>query len=265
MRWDALESRRSQALCRLVSTLSYQGQLVPHPTTAARSIGLTAAACPALWEATRPPSVAEGSEGAPRAASVAGVVFVPAEHQGNTQASAEEAEGISTLCEELLRAELLDGTRRRRVREEDILVVAPYNLQVRELQAALPKRVRVGTVDRFQGQEAPIVLLSLCHSDFDGAGHADTAADTAADGSGASGEAAQDGVGGAGTERGLSFVLNLNRLNVALSRAQSLAVVVGSPRLSDASPRTLQQQRELNALCLIMEGGHIEFRPIHDS
>ena len=179
------------------------------------------------------------------------MLYVPAEHEGNSQASTEEATLLSRLCVELLEhAELLEGGARRPLRHEDILVVAPYNLQVRTLEAALPEAVRVGTVDRFQGQEAPVVLLSLCHSDFDSAERAHAAGGRADADDGAAASAP-----GGGSERGLSFVLNLNRLNVALSRAQCLAVVVGSPRLADASPRSLQQQRELNALCRIMEAG----------
>ena len=67
-------------------------------------------------------------------------------------------------------ATLRDGGKARSLDASDILVVAPYNLQVRALEAAVPPGVRVGTVDRFQGQEAPVVLLSLCHSDFGGGG-----------------------------------------------------------------------------------------------
>ena len=106
--------------------------------------------------------------------------------------------------------------------------------QVRKLAAALGPAARVGTVDRFQGQEAAVVIVSLCHSEFD--------------------DAVDDGLD-AGGGRGLSFVLNRNRLNVALSRAQCLAVVVGSPRLTEASARSLQQQRELNFVCAISEAG----------
>ena len=108
-----------------------------------------------------------------------------------------------------------DGGARRRVSWDDILVVAPYNAQVLLLSSALGPRARVGTVDRFQGQEAPIVIVSLCHSDFDEAG--------------APGANDADAATGGGSMRGLSFVLDRNRLNVALSRAQCLAVVVSSP------------------------------------
>ena len=152
----------------------------------------------------------------------------------NSQASTEEAALIASLCRELLRAELVFGSERRPLRPEDLLVVAPYNLQVRVLEAALPPRVRVGTVDRFQGQEAPVVLLSLCHSDFESSEPVGSAAADVAKGSGGGGgwnAAAGSSGGTVGSERGLSFV---------------------SPRLAEATPRSLQQQRELSALCAIM-------------
>ena len=85
---------------------------------------------------------------------------------------------------------------------------------MRLLESVLPRGARVGTVDRFQGQEAPVSIVSLTHSDFD-----DDSAAAAVAGGGA---------------HGMSFVLNANRLNVALSRAQCLAIVVASPQLTQA-------------------------------
>ena len=112
----------------------------------------------------------------------------------------------------------------------------PLSLEgVRLLESTLPSGVRVGTVDRFQGQEAPVSIVSLTHSDFD-----DDSAAAALAGGGA---------------HGLPFVLNTNRLNVALSRAQCLAIVVAAPRLCRARARTLEQQRQLNFLCRVKEAG----------
>ncbi len=151
----------------------------------------------------------------------AGIVFVPVEHEGNRQASAEEVERIALLIDELTGRERVDvrGNSAGPVTAADILVVAPYNLQVRKLQLRLPQDVRVGTVDKFQGQEAPIVIVSLCSSE----GHA--------------------------SSRGLDFLLNPNRLNVALSRAQSLAIVVGHPGLARTRATSVDQMRLVNRLC----------------
>lgn len=175
-----------------------------------------------------------------------GVVFVPVEHEGNSHSSHEEAETISSRCRELLDKSLLrENDAERCLTPKDILVVAPYNLQVRKLRALLPAGVRVGTVDRFQGQEAPVVFISLCHSDF--------GANSPSSDASKQQQPHEDDGGEGGDGRGLSFVLNQNRLNVALSRAQCLAVVVGSPRLADTPAKTLAQQRQLNFLCRIMQ------------
>ncbi len=224
--------RLHPSLCKLVSELSYRGLLKPHPSTSQRSIELATGG-----------KTSSSSLLAPRLTN--GVQFVGIEHEGNSQSSIEEVEAIQTICKQLLDDGIfIDGDEAKRpITPSDILVVAPYNLQVRALEAALPDSVRVGTVDRFQGQEAPIVLLSLCHSDF-GSTSSNDAKEGGTDG---------DASAGGGSERGLSFVLNPNRINVALSRAQCLAVVVGSPKLADANPKTLQQQRELNVLCRIIE------------
>ena len=129
-----------------------------------------------------------------------GIVWVPVCHEGNTQSSEEEVEAIAAMTKELLRRTVVDNKGvQRPMTLADILFVAPFNAQVRCLTKALGKNARVGSVDRFQGQEAPVVIVSLCSSTLEEA------------------------------PRGAEFLLSPNRLNVAISRAQALAIVVGSP------------------------------------
>jgi uncharacterized protein len=105
----------------------------------------------------------------------------------------------------------------------DVLVVAPYNAQVARLGAALPTGARAGTVDKFQGQQAPVVIYSMAASS------------------------------GEDVPRGLEFLMSPNRLNVALSRAQALAILVCSPALLQPACRTAEQVRLANALCRLVE------------
>jgi uncharacterized protein len=154
----------------------------------------------------------------------AGLRYVPVEHVERSQSSPEEAEAIATEIEQLVGREFTPALCAPwPLRYADILVVAPYNQQVRCLRAALPEAVRVGTVDKFQGQEAPVVFYSTTSS---------------------SGEE---------VPRGLEFLFSRNRLNVAISRAQCLAVLVGSPRLLDVQTRSVDQMRLVNALCRFVE------------
>jgi predicted RecB family nuclease len=153
-----------------------------------------------------------------------GIRYVPVAHEGNMRESPEEAETIKGLVEDLLKGEYLqtDGTRGAIVPEE-IMVVAPYNAQVRCLRERLPDRVRVGTVDKFQGQEAAVCFFSMATS---------------------SGEE---------IPRNLEFLFSRNRLNVAVSRARCLAVLVGSPALLNIRCRNAEQMRLVNALCWFVE------------
>ncbi|NJM56820.1 MAG: ATP-binding domain-containing protein [Synechococcales cyanobacterium RU_4_20] len=101
-------------------------------------------------------------------------------------------------------------------------------MQVRRLRERLgeaPPQARIGTVDKFQGQEAPVVIISLCASTTDDA------------------------------PRGIEFLLNRNRLNVAVSRAQCLAIVVASPALATATCTSLEQMMQVNLLCKLMNLG----------
>jgi uncharacterized protein len=101
----------------------------------------------------------------------------------------------------------------------DILVVAPYNAQVGEIQKRLPDTARVGTVDKFQGQEAPISIYSMTSSSAEDA------------------------------PRGMAFLYSRNRLNVATSRARCVTAVVATPALLTVAARTPEQMRLANALC----------------
>jgi superfamily I DNA and/or RNA helicase len=140
-----------------------------------------------------------------------GIRFLPVEHEGNRTQSVEEAEAVAAEIARLA------------VPHEDVIVVAPYNAQVRCLREKLPAGVAVGTVDKFQGQQAPVVFYSM-------------------------GSSSSDDV-----PRGLDFLFSRNRLNVAISRAQCLAYLVCSPRLLDANCQTVEQMRLANALCRLVE------------
>ncbi len=111
--------------------------------------------------------------------------------------------------------------------QSHILVVTPYNAQVRQLKRTLADAgldaIRVGTVDKFQGQEAPIVFFSMATS---------------------SGEE---------VPRTLDFLFSRNRLNVAISRAQCLAILVASPKLLDVHCKTIEQMKLVNSLCRFVE------------
>lgn len=157
----------------------------------------------------------------------AGVRWLPVPHAGNQNWSAEEIEAVDALVTRLLaggaRWTDADGASHA-VRAEDILVVAPYNAHVNRLSDRLAARgVRVGTVDKFQGQEAPVVIYAMATSSPEDA------------------------------PRGMEFLYSLNRLNVATSRARCAAFVVASPRLLQPQCRTPRQMQLANALCRYVE------------
>jgi len=153
-----------------------------------------------------------------------GLRFLPVEHEGNRRSSADEAARVGEEFGRLLGAEWTDAKGvTRPLRLDDILVVAPYNEQVKCLAEALPRGARVGTVDKFQGQQAPVVFFSMATS---------SAADV---------------------PRNLEFLLSRNRLNVAVSRAKCLAYVVASPKLLEVGCRSIEQMRMANALCLFVD------------
>jgi predicted RecB family nuclease len=150
----------------------------------------------------------------------AGLMFFPLTHSGCSQRSEAEADLILQLVNQLLGASFIDRDRNRQTLGlSNIIVVAPYNVQVNYLKAVLPLGVRVGTVDKFQGQEAEVVLVSMVTS------------------------SAED------MPRNVEFLLSKNRINVAISRAKTLACVVASDRLLSIPCNSIDQLSLANTLC----------------
>jgi uncharacterized protein len=161
------------------------------------------------------------------ALSGSGLRFVSVEHRGRTNYAPEEVERVAALLEELFAGSphFTDQKGKERgLTREDVLIVAPYNVQVAELKKRLPEhRERIGTVDKFQGKQAPIVVYSMASSSAEDA------------------------------PRGMAFLFSLNRLNVATSRAQAVVAVVASPALALARCRLPRQMQMANAFCAYLE------------
>ena len=148
-------------------------------------------------------------------------------HDGNQNSSVEEVDEVGRIVSSLLRpgAQWIDSNGAARpMTADDVLVVAPYNSQVALLEERLgSKGVRAGTVDKFQGQEAPVVIYSMTTSAPEDAPH------------------------------GMEFLYSLNRLNVATSRARCACILVANPRLFEPECRTPRQMQLANGLCRYVE------------
>lgn len=154
-----------------------------------------------------------------------GLRYLPVAHDGNQSSSPEEANAVFAL----VRALLDDGAtwidkngNEKPIELNDILIIAPYNAQVFEIQERLP-HARIGTVDKFQGQEAPVVIYSMATSTPAEAPH------------------------------GMEFLYSLNRLNVATSRARCVSILIGNPALFEPECRTPRQMQLANAFCRYQE------------
>ncbi|MER8369028.1 TM0106 family RecB-like putative nuclease [Mesorhizobium sp. M1378] len=157
--------------------------------------------------------------------SGSGLRHIPVSHSGNQNSSPEEADVIHDLVKNILQSNThwvdRDGNEGL-LTADDILIITPYNAQVSEILQRLPD-ARVGTVDKFQGQEAPIAIYSMATST-----HADA-------------------------PRGMEFLYSLNRFNVATSRAKCLSILVASPQVFEAECKTPRQMQLANAFCRYLE------------
>lgn len=192
--------RMHPAVCGWISDAIYEGRLHSHPSTAQQALVLDGTAHPAL--------------------TPAGLRFLPVEHAGRSQRSPEEADTIKAIWQNLMGQRWTDRHgAERSITPDDVLVVAPYNVQVNTIRDVLPDGARVGTVDKFQGQEAAVAIVSMTTSSGDD------------------------------LPRDIGFLFSRNRLNVAVSRAQCLAIVVASPRLLEVSCGTIEDMRLVDTLC----------------
>ncbi len=194
-------------VCSFISGAVYDGRLRSHPKAATRSLKFAPIESALIRKSS-------------------GLVFVPVEHDGNSNSSDEEVEMVVRLVKELSGHEFIDENGKSQpVSVDNILFVAPYNAQRIKLSKALGPGARVGTVDLFQGQEAPIVMLSMCSSSVDA------------------------------SPRGAEFLFSRNRINVAVSRAKCLAIIVGNPGLRLTRAATLEKMSLVNLFCrMIVEG-----------
>lgn len=192
-------------ICNFISKSIYENRLHARPHTVNR--------------------IVEVPQDAQLVTSTSGLVFLPVKHKGNVQSSKEEVEAILALTKELLGRVHTDdeGNPAGPITSDDILYVSPYNAQVNRLKAALPDEARVGSVDKFQGQEAPIVIVSMCASP------------------------------GEFGSRGMSFVFDKNRLNVAISRAQSLAIIVADPGLALTPANTIDNMQRVSLFASVLD------------
>ncbi|PBN43106.1 TM0106 family RecB-like putative nuclease [Sphingobium sp. D43FB] len=188
-------------LCRFVSDAVYESRLEAEASTARQRLDV---------------DPARDSD----AIASAGLRFVDVHHSDCTQRSQPEADRLSLTYRALLGGRWTDRHGETHlIGTDDILVVSPYNMQVELLKRVLPEGARVGTVDKFQGQEAPVVLVSMATSSGDD------------------------------LPRNIEFLYSRNRLNVAISRAKCLAVIYANPRLLEIPCSTIAQMELVDGLC----------------
>lgn len=155
-----------------------------------------------------------------------GLWFVGSEHEGNQSSSQVEVKAVSGIVADLLKGDVFytdNKNDRAKLTTNDIKVIAPYNAQVNLLLSSLPDGIQVGTVDKFQGQEAPVVIFSMSTSTPEDA------------------------------PRGMEFLYSLNRLNVAASRAKATFILVASPSLFKPNCKSVEQMKLANAFCRFLE------------
>ena len=198
--------RLNENICEYVSDSFYESRLKSHPITKERTVSLSLKNI--------------GNEG---------IYYLPALHKDCAQKSEEEANTIKKIFNEIIGKELVEPNKNgkdkieRKITNQDIMVVAPFNIQVNHLSKVLGKESRVGTIDKFQGQEAKVVFVSMTSSDPEN------------------------------IPRHKEFFFSRNRLNVAISRAECVAVILFNPNLLLAHCEKINEMRLVNNFCKLLK------------
>jgi len=191
--------RMHPAVCQPLSEVVYEGKLTADKDNKNQAINID-----------NPKYIAQQN----------GILSIPVNHEGNTQSSEEEVAIVQQLIDELKTGAFTNKQGKQSpITDQDILIVAPYNMQVNLLKEKLGEDLKIGTIDKFQGQEAPVVIISMAVSDVED------------------------------SSRGLGFVFDINRLNVAISRAQALAIVVANEGLENCHVNGLGQMERVGFYC----------------
>jgi len=155
-----------------------------------------------------------------------GLFYVPIDHSGCSQRSDEEADLVEKVFNKIVNKQYKSENITGKISAKDIMVVAPYNAQANNIRERLKKKfkddVRVGTIDLFQGQEAKVVLISMTTSDVES------------------------------LPRHKDFFFSRNRLNVAISRAECVAIIIFNQNLLLASASNIKEMKLINSFCKLL-------------
>ena len=196
------ETRRlNKEICDYISSSFYDFRLKPHPVTSERSVTLDL-----------------------KDLKDKGIFYIPTQHTDCTQRSDEEGKLINQYFKKILGKKSTDNGKDKRIDIEDVMVVAPFNMQVNNLKKIIDKKEsRVGTIDKFQGQEAKVVFISMTSSDPEN------------------------------LPRHKEFFFSRNRLNVAISRAQCVAIILFNPNLLLTNCGKINEMRLVNNFCKLLK------------
>lgn len=189
-------------ICNFVSKKVYEGRIAAVKSNQKRTI-----------------TPAKGS----KYISSSGIKYIELDHYGNSQASIEEVEVIQKVTNELLKS-TKNGYESSTITEDDILIISPFNHQTRMLQQHLGDKYQIGTVDKFQGRQAAVVIISMASSDVES------------------------------SPRGIEFLFERNRLNVAITRAMSLAIIIGSKNLISTNTSNMNAMALTNFYLDLVQG-----------
>ena len=196
------ETRRlNKNICDYISSSFYDFRLKPHPVTSERSLELDL-----------------------KNIKNEGIVFLPTDHKDCTQKSDEEAKIIKDYYSKIIGKDSIDVGKNKKITQDDIMVVTPFNMQVNNLKKIInTNEAKIGTIDKFQGQESKIVFISMTSSDPEN------------------------------LPRHKEFFFSRNRLNVGISRAQSLAIILFNPSLLLANCQKINEMRLVNNFCKLLK------------